>query len=225
MKTIEKQFAQIRHSKWMLNPVIAGLLFIALISSCKKEEDKFNFVSYNGEYPRNMDGSQITTSIPDVVGGVLNVTFNGHTWNHYPHMLIAAEDFNSLDTANKVKEVQLVINAFSENMNLSTCLKEFFFIRVPLKGTTVLNAYLTGSRSESATINFSTMDCANPKDRFKLDRSKLSFVNVESYDTLTREVQLGFDISFMMMDRNTHLGPVYPKNVNLTGRVKAVLRK
>lgn len=198
--------------------------FVVLVLGCK-EDETFDLYSYNGEYPKNMDGSQIKTYIPKVNGGTIDVDFNGHSWNHTPYLSLYATEFNPPTTVSNEKEIEINIYAQLTNQFPYACGLETAYFRIPLKtGKVFLKEYAQSFQHEYYIVNFSSANCDATKDRYELDKEKSSWINITSYNNTTREMVAEFDVNFKMNDRNSDFGPVYPEQVNLKGKITTVTK-
>lgn len=112
----------------MKNICLYLLLFLSL--ACKKEEN-FNRYTYNGAYPRNMDGSRIRTYTPEIHGGEIQVKFNGHSWNHAPYLSLHASEINPPFTSSDKLEINLY--SLLTFTHIDPCVLETLHITIPLK--------------------------------------------------------------------------------------------
>ncbi|SDG89925.1 hypothetical protein SAMN04487996_12518 [Dyadobacter soli] len=203
---------------------ICFYLLVLLASACK-EDEKFDPNSYNGEYPRNLDGSKIETHDPTLLGGEIESYFNGHSWDHAPFLSVYINRFDPPQTATGEPEILIGIYPMLTAQQIESCLMESFVVRAPLKvSTTSLNEFTQLHTPEYAHVKFTSMNCDAGKDQYMLDRSKESTVKVTSYNADDKEVQAEYDVYFRIAQRNSTFGPIYPEKVHLRGKVKAHIK-
>ncbi len=198
-------------------------LFIILACACKDDE-KFDPNSYDGQYPRNLDGSEIKTYDVKVFGGEIEAYFNGHSWNHAPFLSVNVTRFDPPQTATDGPEVMIGIYPMLTAPQLESCLMEGFIVRAPLKvSTTSINDFTNAHEPEYAHVKFTSMDCDAGKDQYALDRDKSSTVKITSYDQERKEIEAEYDVYFKIAQRNSTFGPIYPEKVHLRGKIKSVI--
>ncbi|MGX5854414.1 hypothetical protein ACWKW6_12240 [Dyadobacter jiangsuensis] len=181
-------------------------------------EDKFDAYSYDGDFPRNMNGSQIKTYQPTIIGGDIKVTYNGHDWNHAPFLKVSAAVFESVDTTGR-KIIEIFASSLLDNDLSNPCSLEHLLFRVPSESSTIdLNKFADHFEDEIG-VNFITANCDATKDRYLLDKTQRNWVKLVRYDTLNKEVKVQFDAHFRMYDRNPDFGPVFPETVHLNGTI------
>lgn len=198
------------------------LLLLTLIA-CHKE-DIFDPKNYEGEYPRNMDGSQIQTYTPQIKGGEVSIKYNGHTWNHTPFLTLYGMERNLIDNNVNQKMLNLSVYAATTDFEMDNCVKEFIVFQLPfeLGKKNVTKDYLN---KPFKIISYYTLDCDAGKDEFGIDFSKSSWLDVKSFDETTRQLQFEFDINFIITKRQSDFGPIYPKYVNFKGSCTTTVKK
>lgn len=199
------------------------LLLFLLAFSCNEKEEEFNIYSYNGAYPRNKDGSVIKTYTPEIIGGEIDAQFNGHPWNHTPYLGVSVTEWNPPRVSENEQTIDLLINSYLTYGHIMPCLLESFSFRTPLKEGVVFVNESIGLQYETA--RFLTINCDAGKDKYKLDKKKNNTISIVSYDKNTRELRAEFDVSFVIKDRNSDFGPIYPKHVHIKGKIKTVATK
>lgn len=199
-------------------------LLILLALACKKEE--FRPYDYNGEYPRNMDGSRIKTYSPQIHGGAIQVKFNGHSWNHAPHLSLRAHEMNPPFTNSGGQEFEINIGSLLTYGHIDPCAFESLHLRIPLKQGRLVFSEEVGNQITKTGLGavFYSINCDAGKDHYKLDLTKTSWVDLTRYDKATRALEAEFDLNFVILIRNSDFGPIYPKQVNLKGKIKAVAK-
>jgi len=205
----------------MLRFVFAWLL-VAFLSGCK-DADKFDIYSYNGAYPRNIDGSQIETFEPQVSGGNVALSFNGHAWNHSPYIRVFAESFGPVQSGG-IDELDLSVQAMVNNNLIEPCGMESLYLRVPLKEGNIDTKGLMKGQQQSDYIRFSSVNCDATKDRYELDLSRQNILRLVKFDSSTQTVEISMDLHFQMLDRNSDFGPIYPEKIDIKGTVKTMIR-
>ena len=191
-------------------------IFLLLALSCKEKEEVFNIFTYNGAYPRNMDGSVIKTYTPEIIGGDIDAQFNGHTWNHAPYLRVYAAEWNRGLTLGSKQELEVLIHSILTIDKVSPCILENFYFRIPLKtGIVPVNESI-------GAVSFTSINCDAGKDDYKLDKNKNNTINIIGYDKDTRELKAEFDVNFVIKDRNSNFGPIYPEHIHIKGKIKAV---
>ncbi len=195
-----------------------------LALGCKKEE--FRPYDYNGEYPRNMDGSRIKTYSPQIHGGDIQVKFNGHSWNHAPYLSIRAYEMNPPRTNSGGQDLTMSIGSHLTFGHIEQCNFEVISVGIPLKeGRLSFNDQIGNQLSTTGLgATFISINCDAGKDHYKLDLSKTSWIDLTRYDKATRALEAEFNMHFIMEIRNSNFGPIYPKQVNLKGKIKAVAK-
>jgi hypothetical protein len=195
------------------------LLPLFFILSCKKDE-KFDLYNYEGEYPRSMDGSVIKTYTPEILGGTIEAKFNGHSWNHAPYLRIRAAEINSPFTKSGDQELNISIGSLLTNQPIESCVVESIFIQMPLKeGIYKLS---DGYYEKGVGAVFRSVNCDVGKDEYQINLGKENWVNLKWYNKNTRELEAEFHLNFLIKVRNSNFGPIYPKEVKLTGSTKTV---
>lgn len=119
-------------SNYLAMKKIGLYLLLLLMLACKKEEE-FNPYDYDGEYPRSINGNRIKTYSLEIHGGVIEVQFNGHNWNHAPYLWIQAHEMNLPITNNGSQELSISIGSLLTFGHLDACVSEFFHLQIPLK--------------------------------------------------------------------------------------------
>ncbi|WP_353721056.1 hypothetical protein [Dyadobacter sp. 676] len=199
-------------------------LFIILAFSCKDDE-KFDPNNYDGQYPRNLDGSEMKTYNTQVIGGKIEGYFNGHSWNHAPFLSINVTRFDPPKTTANEPEVIINIATMLTGSQIEPCLMESFLVRAPLKvSTTSINDFTKLHDPEYAHVKFTSINCDAGKDQYALDRSKPSIVKITQYDIENKEIHAEYDVYFSMIVRNSNFGPVYPEKVHLQGKLVAKVK-
>lgn len=206
----------------MKNLMILFFLFLAF--SCK-EEKKFDPFSYNGSYPRNLDGSEIKIYTPNILGGKIDAYFNGHSWNHAPFLAVYANRFDPPATVTNETEVMISISSMLTATPIEPCLLETFLVRAPLKvGSIDLNDFSKLNPLEYASVKFTSINCDAGKDQYVLDRQRSNKVNILNYDANTNLIKADFDVHFTIQERNSDFGPIYPEHVHLRGTIEATVK-
>jgi len=198
------------------------LLFL-LAFSCKEKEEEFNIFFYDGAYPRNMDGTVIKTYTPEIIGGEIEAKFNGHKWNHAPYLVVQATDMEHYRSKDGERRISVSIGSMMDHGYPGACIFESYSFNIPPGvGVTQVNKSI-GSSLEDA--RFTSINCDAMKDHYKLDKNKPNTINVISYDQNSRELRAEFDVSFVIKERNSNFGPIYPKHVRIQGRIKTIATK
>ncbi|MCF0060620.1 hypothetical protein MUK70_15355 [Dyadobacter chenwenxiniae] len=203
---------------------VSILVFVILTFSCK-DDIGFNPNSYDGQYPKNMDGSDIQTYKSEILGGQIEASFNGHTWNHAPYLSINAEVLSPPNSVGGSQELFISISSLLTNRPIESCILETLLFRVPLAtGITSMNKFVELTEHEYTVLKFTSINCDAGKDQYVMDRSVENTINVLSYDPLTGAIHAEFDLSFKISQRNSSFGPIYPERVVLKGRVETNLK-
>lgn len=191
--------------------------------ACKKD-DVFDPKVYEGEYPRNIDGSQITTYTPQIIGGDIQIKYNGHDWNHTPYIYSNIFSANLIDENNVSKSVIIVkLMAMTTNNKINDCILENLVISLPFEvGRSSLTKDFFSSYIKK--ISYATSNCDANKDDYALDFSKSNWFEIKSYNEVSKELQVEFDVNFIITKRNVDYGPVYPGHVNFKGTCKTILK-
>lgn len=198
--------------------------FLLLVFACR-EDKNFDPYSYDGNYPRNIDGSEIKTYTPNIIGGKIEAYFNGHSWNHAPFLSVNVSRFDPPKTISGESEVIITISPMLTATPIEPCLMETFLVRAPLKIAAIsLNDFSKLNEQEYASVKFTSMNCDAGKDQYVLDRQNSSVVKVLSYDETTKELRAEFDVYFTISERNSDFGPIYPEKVHISGNIEAVVK-
>lgn len=206
----------------MTSRLFTGILclWLAFASSCK--EKKFDIYSYNGAYPRNMDGSQITTYTPVVENGEIKIDFNGHPWNHAPYQRVDITKFHFGKGGNE-EGLEIFIRSMLDNQHEYSCSLEHLIFRVPAKnGTVDLNDF-SDDASEAQGAGFSTANCDATKDRYRLNRTKANRLTIRDYDGVGKKMTVQFEVNFFIASRNSDFGPIFPEEVSMKGMITTVV--
>lgn len=70
--------------------------------------------------------------------------------------------------------------------------------------------------------SFYSINCTMSKDHYQLDLTKTRWLDIKRYHKTTRGLEAEFDMNFIIQTRNSDFGPIYPKHVNLKGKIKTV---
>ena len=210
-----------------MNKTFSAFFLLLVLLSCEKEEE-FNIYSYDGEYPRNMDGSRIKTYNPEVKGewGEIDIQFNGHPWNHAPYVGRNISGYYPSQTVTGEREVGVSIYSLLTNTPVEPCVSEQFSLHVPLKpGRVDLNqrVKMVPPQEEYRFAKFISVNCDAGKDRYGLNLDKASTANVISFDETTNKLEVWFDVYFKIKTRNSDFGPIYPTHIHLRGTVKGTV--
>ena len=201
----------------MTNPWMVLLLCLAL-SGCTDKTIAIDPVGYDGDYPyyRNQD-IQIRTYQPDfknpdwtnLAPSLYAISFNEHTWNHWPYTRIGAGWRNGSDFG---------VSALA--MEGRDCIKESFNFVVPAK----VGMHRFGKEVAYAFTSpgYSTEDCDGGKDAIKADQTANNWVNITRFDSLSKpnEAEGNFDLTFKITRKNLTYSIVYPNTIRMRGSFK-----
>ncbi len=213
---------QANYDHQMTSRLLIRILCFSLVVACSCKEEKFDMYSYNGAYPRNMDGSQITTYTPVVENGEIKVDFNGHAWNHAPFQRVDITRF-PFGNGGSEDRLEIFIRSMLDSQLEYSCSLEHLIFRVPAKnGTVDLNGF-PDDVSDAQGAAFSTANCDATKDRYRLDRTKTNRLTVLNYDGVDKKVTVQFEVNFIIAARNSDFGPIFPEKVSMKGTATTIV--
>ena len=209
------------------------LLLLIVLSLCTCKSDKtITPQEYDGEYPyAKSTGNPIPTyrsqfisswQLPPVspvvtpvsAVGQYRLMFKNHDWNHWPFIVVNSTKFTKTPSAFEYMKSPVLETIFVAQSEYY-CSTESVSFAIPAK----MGRYQFGQGVDYSHTNpsFYSFDCDAPKDRIEADRAADNWVNVARLDTLNKQVEGSFDLSFKVVRKDIRYSIVYPTHIRMRG--------